>query len=426
MTGPERTVDLPCGRAAVRIRVPRHDRIRVLETRPAARPPDPDRAVADALAAPTGAPPLADLARGRRSACVVVSDRTRPVPNRVLVPPVLETLDAAGIPRAAITVLVATGMHGPTEGPALEELLGPEVTGAYRVVNHDCRDRDGLHQVGRIGGAPVLVNRRYLEADLKVLTGLIEPHGFAGFSGGGKSVVPGLAGFDTLRFFHGYDLVDDPGVALGRIRGSPFRAHVDRVAVETGAEFLVNAVLDRDRLLAAVVAGHPVDAFRAGCRIAGDLSVVRVDAPADLVITTGGGHPLDASLYQATKGLFAVKDLVQPGGTILWVAGCAEGVGSATFVDLVRSAGSAAGFRARHRDPARFVADQWAVQAYFQVLERAGRVLIHCPGLDAEEVAAFGLEPVADPATAAAELVSGHDRVFVVPEGPYVAGVVGS
>ena len=178
--------------------------------------------------------------------------------------------------------------------------------------------------------------------------------------------------------------------------------------------------------LAAVVAGHPRDAFRAGCRIAGDLSVVRVDAPADGVITTGGGHPLDASLYQATKGLFSVKDLVRPGGTILWVAGCAEGVGSDTFAGLVRACGSAAGFRARHRDPARFVADQWAVQAYFQVLERAGRVLFHCPALAPDEIAAFGLEPVDDPVAAAADLAAGCGRVYVVPEGPYLAGVVGA
>ncbi len=426
MTAPERTVGLPCGRGAVRVRLPGSHRVRVLETRPASRLPDPDRAVAEALAAPTGSPPLAQLARGRRSACVVVSDRTRPVPNRVLVPPVLGALEAAGVARGAITVLVATGMHGPTAGPDLDELLGPAVTGAYRVVNHDCRDRAGLQRVGEIQGVPIEVNRRYLDADLKILTGLIEPHGFAGFSGGGKSVVPGLAGFDTLRFFHGYDLVAHPGVALGRIRENPFRDHVDRVAVETGAGFLVNAVLDQDRRLAAVVAGHPVGAFRLGCRIAGELSVVRVEAPADLVITTGGGHPLDASLYQATKGLFAVKDLVRPGGTILWVAGCGEGAGSATFGRLVRSAGSAAGFRARHRDPARFVPDQWAVQAYFQVLERAGRVLLHSPGLDPDEIASLGLVPVADPAAAVTELVAAHDRAYVVPEGPYLAGLVGA
>lgn len=419
-------VRLPCGTGSIPLHLPAAaaGRVRVLATRPDEPLADPEGAVRRALAEPLGSPPLGTLARGRSTACIVVSDTTRPVPNRVLLPPLLEALGAAGVPRDRVTVLVATGMHPPVPAADLAEHLGTEVVGACRVIQHDCRDRANLRRVTDLEGAPVEIHRAYLDAELQILTGLIEPHGFAGFSGGAKSVAPGLASFDTMRFLHSYALVEHPGVATARLDGNPFRRYLDQIVRATGDPFLVNVTQDRDRRLTGVWAGDVDAAFRAGCAHAAAHSVVRVERPADLVVTTGGGAPLDATLYQATKGLFGALELVRPGGTVLWVAGCGQGAGSPAFAGLIRAAaGDPAAFRARHADPARFVVDQWAAQAYFQVLERAGRVLLHSPHLDPAEVAAWGLAPAADPDATFRRLLAGTGEAIVVPEGPHLAAV---
>ncbi|MHB8765548.1 MAG: lactate racemase domain-containing protein, partial [Deferrisomatales bacterium] len=346
---------------------------------------------------------------------------TRPVPNPVLLPPLLGVLEAAGIPRAAITLLVATGMHRPNEGAELDELLGPELPRRYRVVNHDCHDPAGLGRVTELEGHPVEINRRYLEADLKVLTGLIEPHAYAGFSGGAKSIAPGLASFATMKFLHSYALLARPEVELGRVEGNPFREHLDRVRAAAGADFLVNAVIDGQRRIVGLFAGHPCQAFRAGCDLAARHQIAVLDRLADLVVTTGGGHPLDRSLYQASKGLVTACTMVRPGGTVVLVADCTEGLGSGGFAEVLRTARTPAGFRALYSDPARFTVDQWAAQAFFRALEHAGRVLLCSPGLSREESAAVGLEGLDDLDRAVAHTLAGGGTVVVAPEGPYVS-----
>ncbi|MBI5014708.1 MAG: nickel-dependent lactate racemase [Deltaproteobacteria bacterium] len=424
---PAPNVALPCGRETVTVCLPRAaaGRATVLASRPCPPLQDPDASLARALAEPIGTLSLASVARGRRSACVVVSDATRPVPNRVLLPPILRTLEAAGVPRDAVTVLIATGMHRPTEGRELLELVGPEIAGRYRIVNHDCRDRSALARVTEIEGAPVELNRGYLEAELKVLTGLIEPHRYAGFSGGGKSVLPGLASFETMTFLHSFALPDRPEVALGRVEGNPFRDHVDAVCAAAGVDFLVNAVLDRGRRITGLFAGDVREAFRAGCRVAAAHQLLSAERAADLVLTTGGGHPLDQTLYQATKGLSAVEAVLRPGGTLVLVAGCGEGLGGPGFCEVVRRSGTPAGFRARYGDPAAFTIDQWAAQAFFRSLEHAGRVLLFAPALSCEEVASVGLTKIDDLDAVVTGALNAGETVYLVPEGPYVSAGLG-
>ena len=192
------------------------------------------------MASPLGVASLDQLAAKSRTACVVISDITRPAPNKLLLPPILDTLRVAGLGREDICILVATGMHGPTQGEALTELVGPEIAAGYDIVNHDCRADAELHEIMRIEGWPIRVNRRYLEADLKILTGLIEPHPFAGYSGGGKSVLPGIASFDSMRFMHSFALVDDPRVAAANLEDNPFQDYVRKAGPDrrgrSGAE----------------------------------------------------------------------------------------------------------------------------------------------------------------------------------------------
>lgn len=421
--GLESAVSLPCGRHHVTVRLPRgaSGRVTVLGSRPLDPLSDPAAALAGALEGPIAAPSLARLARGRRSACVVISDITRPVPNRVLLPPILQTLESAGIPAGAITLLVATGMHRPNEGAELLELVGPEIAGRYRIVNHDCRDRSTMRRVATIEGTPVEIDSRFLDAELKVVTGLIEPHGFAGFSGGGKSVLPGLASFETMAFLHSYALLERPGVAIGRVEGNPFRDHIDHVCGAVGVDFAVNVLLDRERHIAGLFAGDVREAFRVGCRRAGEHQFLTATRPADLVVTCGGGYPLDQTFYQATKGLLAAQELVRPGGTMLLVAGCAEGLGGAEFCEVLRRSGTAAGFRARYADPDHFTIDQWGAQAFFRTLEHAGTVLVYAPGLRREDVEPLGVTWVEEPEAAVAQALEICETAYVVPEGPYVS-----
>jgi nickel-dependent lactate racemase len=234
-------------------------------------------------------------------------------------------------------------------------------------------------------------------------------------------VLPGLASFETMTFLHSYALLDRPEVALGRVEGNPFRQHIDEVCRAAGADFLVNALLDRERRITGLFAGDVREAFLAGCARAAQNQVLSLDRRADLVVTTGGGHPLDQTLYQASKALLTARDMVRPGGTVLLVAGCGEGLGGKEFCEVVRRSGSPAGFRERYGNPDNFVIDQWGAQAFFRTLEQTGPVLLYAPCLCRDEVESFGLTWVEDLDTTLAQALQTHEIAYVVPEGPYLS-----
>ncbi|MBI5523840.1 MAG: nickel-dependent lactate racemase [Desulfarculus sp.] len=415
------SVELPCGQQWLQVRLPGH--ARHLRTRPAPALADPLAAARAALASPIGCPPLAELAQGRRDACLVISDATRPVPNQVLLPPILETLEAAGLAPGRITIMVATGMHPPMDAPALEAMLGRAITRRYQVVNHDCRQGNVL--VERIEGQAIEINARFLAAGLKILTGLIEPHTFAGFSGGGKAVLPGLASLETMRFLHSYDLVANPRLATGRLEGNPFQEHITRVVGRLGVDFMVNAVIGQDRRPTGVFAGHWLMAHRAGCQACRGQAMVSLERPADLVITSGGGHPLDHTFFQANKGLLTARGLARPGATVLMVAGCQGGLGEAEFRRILEENPTPAAFAARHGQGGRFVKDQWAAQRFFQAKEHFERLHLYAPGLPAADFALLGMAPVQDLQGALDSLCAQAGQVVAIPQGPYLAGSLG-
>lgn len=399
------------------------ERARLLVGRPAPALADPLAATRAALASPMGCPPLAQVAQGRREACLVVSDATRPVPNQALLPAILEVLEAAGLGPGRVTILVATGMHPPMSDRQLEAMLGADIARRHRVLNHDCRRGNVL--VDRIEGHPIEINARFLAADLKILTGLIEPHTFAGFSGGGKAVLPGLASLETMRFMHSYGLVAHPGLATGRLEGNPFQDYIARVVGGLGVDFLVNAVIGHHRRPTGVFAGHWRAAHRAGCRACREQAMVSLERPADLVITSGGGHPLDHTFFQANKGLVTARDLARPGATVLMAAGCQGGLGETEFRRILKDNPTPAHFTARHGGAGYFVKDQWAAQRFFQAKEHFSRMLLHAPGLAAEDFALLGMTPVQDLQDVVDELCAGAAEVVVIPQGPYLAGAVG-
>lgn len=421
------TIEFPYHREKVTVGIPAslEDRVKVLGTANQSKSALTAAEIHNALCAPIGTRPLAELAKGKKSACLVISDITRPVPNKLLLPPILAAIENAGIHGDDITLLIATGMHRPNLGEELIELVGDEIAENYRIINHDCEERADLREVMTIADAPIEINRHYLEADLKILTGLIEPHPFAGYSGGGKSILPGISSFETMKFMHSFALVDHPDVTTARVDNNPFRQHINSICETAGVDFIVNVIVDHAKQPIAVFAGDVLSAFTAGCEMAARNAVVRVEEPGDLVITSGGGYPLDATFYQSTKGLIAAGQIVRPGGTILLISGCCEGLGSESYCQIINSAeASPAQFRAIYSDPENFVIDQWGAQAYFQALERAGQILLYSPNLTQEQVDPFGVRLVRDLDATIAALSEQSSCIYLVPEGPYVASVL--
>ena len=385
---------------------------------------DVDARLEEAFRQPIGAPALARLARGRRSACVVISDITRPVPNPVILPPLLRTLEEAGIERRDITILVGTGLHRPNEGEELVRLVGARVAADYRIENHRARDRESLVHLGRTsGGAPIWIDRLYVEADLKIATSLIEPHLMAGYSGGRKAVCPGIVGVDTIRVLHGPELMSHPRSAEGVIDGNPFHRQALEVALRVGVDFTLNVAMNHRREVTGIFAGDLEEAHAAGVAFVEAGASAWVEEPAPIVVTTSAGYPLDLTFYQAVKGLTAVRPVVADGGTIVLAARCAEGLGSPEFVQLLEETESVEAFEERLKDPGFFRIDQWQLQELCKVLRRA-RVLLYSEGVDAGGPHLRGLvEPVpsVEAGIQAARIGHGEEApVAVVPRGPYV------
>jgi nickel-dependent lactate racemase len=413
---------LLCGQKKVDLDLP--DSVQILEMKALAPIGDPVTAVYDALSRPVKSPSLKDIALGKKNACVVISDVTRPVPNKLILPPLLKTLEESGIKKHDITLLIATGMHRPNLGEELEPMVGRPIMEQYNIVNHYCHRSEEYRRVDEIDGAPIEINTHYLDADLKILTGLIEPHFYAGYSGGRKSILPGISSFETMKFMHSYKMIDHPMVTNCVLDGNPFHEYGLRVTELVGADFILNVVINKERKISGVFAGHFNHAHLAGCDLVYRHSAVPVDGLADLVITSGGGYPLDATFYQISKSLICAKNILKPGGTIVVACECREGLGSLEFCGIMRSVCTPAEFFEGYCEPENFVIDQWCAQNIYQVLDHAGRVYIYSPGLSYEDVMKMGAIKVEDLQSTVTRLLDGHEKAVAVPDGPYVVGMV--
>jgi nickel-dependent lactate racemase len=419
-------VALDHGHGSLEIALPDGHPVDVVEKTPGPPMARPERAIREALEMPTGTPPLRVLARGRRNAVIVVSDATRPVPNALLLPPILDALERGGIPARAVLVLVATGLHRPARPDELDEILGPELARTLHVEQHDARDRGAHADLGTsAAGIPVRIDRRYLAADLKILTGLVEPHLMAGYSGGRKAVCPGLAAVETIRVAHGPRMLE-ARVGAGIVDGNPLHEDLLEIAARAGVDFIANVALDRQRRVSGIFCGDANEAHAQAMRFVEAECRVDLEEPADLVITSGGGYPLDATFYQAIKGVAAAAGVVRPGGTILLCAALSDGVGSPSFEKLLRESADTDDFELRLADDSFFAVDQWMVQHLCQARRRA-RVLLYTDGLPLSAANELLVEAVPDPESGVQRALSNRPgaRIAVLPQGPYVLATVG-
>ncbi len=371
--------------------------------------PDPAAAITAALRDPIGCAPLREQLAGVRRIAVSVCDGTRAQPRPVMLAGILDELAAAGS-SAEVTVLVATGSHRGNTEAELREMLGP-VADRVRVVNHDARARQTLTHLGVRGdGVDVWINSEWVDADLRITTGFVEPHFFAGFSGGPKMVTPGLAGIDTIMTLHDARRIGDPAATWGPVEDNPVHRDIRACAAACPPHLALDVLLDRRKRITHVYAGELFAMHAAASATALEVAMRPVPDLFDVVVTTGSGHPLDQNLYQAVKGMAAAERVVRPGGTVVIAAECADGLPAhGSFAQVLGAAGSPAALLELIGSPGFSVPDQWQVQVLARVLSRAG-VELFCAGLSGDEVRAAHLTPVADVGDAVARALSATGR----------------
>jgi nickel-dependent lactate racemase len=424
-------VDFAFGKTGLIVDLPSGFQYRVLAPRSAEPLADPVLAVEAALDSPIGAAPLEQLARGRQSAAISVCDITRPAPNRLVLPPVLERLEKAGIPRERITILIATGLHRPASEAEIHEICGDAIAGSYRVLNHDARRLAEHRHLGATkSGTPVYIDERFVSADLHITLGFIEPHLMLGFSGGRKLIAPGLAAQETIKVLHSPKFMRDARASEGSIDDNPLHRELLEIARLARHDFVVDVALGRGtpgaRPICGVFAGEPVAAHRSGVEFVSQVMLETLDEPVDAVITTSGGYPLDLTFYQAVKGITAAAHIVKPGGKILLLAACQEGAGAAEFSQMLRESPSREEFLCRILN-APVTIDQWQLEKLALVAEKT-EVLFYVPGLPREYHAALwgrAFPTAAAAVEALTESLVPDAAIGVIPEGPYVLAKVG-
>jgi nickel-dependent lactate racemase len=321
--------NLPYGCQHLSVSLPDEWQVELLMPQRSPTLPDPLAGVDQALDRPLGGQRLSDWA-GVRSAAIAISDKTRPVPHQILLPPLLQRLEGLGLRPEAIRLLIATGAHPPMEREEFRQILPPDIIERYPVASHSAQDRDHLTYLGTSGrGTPIWINRAFIQADLRVVVGNIEPHQFVGFSGGVKSAAIGLAGIESIS--HNHAMMRDNRARLARFEDNPTRQDMEEIGRRIGVHFALNAIVNESKQVVAVLAGEPGQVMRAGMPLVRDLYGKRVSAPFDLVLASPGGHPKDINLYQAQKALAHAALVTKEGGAIILAAACPEGTGSRSF-----------------------------------------------------------------------------------------------
>ncbi|MCW5557968.1 MAG: nickel-dependent lactate racemase [Verrucomicrobiae bacterium] len=413
-------VSLAYGQGQLSVEFP-EDRTTVIE--PSFRPglPDEQAAIRSALEQPIGAPPLRDWLRPDARICILFTDITRATPNHRLIPWLLAFLEEAGVRREQITLLNQLGTHRPNTREELEKMLTPDVVAHYRVINHEPENHAACVALGQTrGGTPAWINREAVEADVRIVTGFIEPHFFAGFSGGPKGIMPGVAHVETVMSNHGAHHIGDPRATFGICEGNPLWEELRDIALRAGPSFLLNVTLNDHRAITGVFAGDLIAAHRAGREFVRTAAMQKVKEPFDMVVTTNSGYPLDLNLYQGVKGMSAAARIVAERGTIILAAECREGVPAKSPLDrLLREAASPEEILTLLATPGFVRPEQW--QAQIQALiQRRARVLVHS-AIPADVLRAAHLEPCPDIATAVRlelEQRGPQSRVAVLPQGP--------
>ena len=420
-------VNMKYGRGEIGVDVPNPNLISVLASQEFPPIENPEQAILDALETPTDSPALSEMAKNRKSATIVISDITRPVPNKLILPPMLRIIEEQGVPREEIRILIATGIHRPNEGDELLEMVGSQIMENYQIVNHFSQKQETLINLGQTqNGTPVLINRLYVESDLKVISALIEPHLMAGYSGGRKAICPGLASIETMKIMHGPQILEHPKASVGILEGNPFHAEATEIALMAGVDFSLNVTINDRRQLTGVFAGDMVNAHLAGAKFAEKQTTATLPEPADVVIVSCAGYPLDATFYQAIKGVLSAIEVVKEGGMVILVAECQEGIGSGPFTDLILKTKNLEQFVRNTYNPKNFVIDQWQLEELAKAIRKAN-VYFYSDKIPYEQQQQLFVNPLKSPnegVEIALKRYGKDAKIVAIPDGPYTLAQV--
>jgi nickel-dependent lactate racemase len=410
-------VELAYGRKGLTIEVP--DGAAVIEPQEVPGLPDEQAAVFEALDQPVCSAPLRELASAASRICIVFTDLTRATPNERLIPWLLKYL--AGFPPANITLVNALGTHRSNTRAELEQLLTRDVVERFRVVNHQPENRETLRCIGNASdGTPIWLNRDLVEADLRIITGFIEPHFFAGFSGGPKGIMPGVAGLETVMANHCSARMAHANATFGITEGNPVWEQLREIALRAGPAFLVNVALNAQRRITGVFAGDLVAAHREGCAFVKRTAMREFEEPFDIVVTSNSGYPLDLNLYQGVKGMSAGSRVLKAGGDLILACECSDGVPEgSSYERILRSASEPAGVLKYLEQSSAPIPEQWQAQIQASIQQRA-TVWLHSR-LPDDKVKVAHLRPCPDVSAAVRRLagqVGNACRVAVLPQGP--------
>lgn len=417
-----RKVRFEFGKRGLQVNLPEGLEYMMVESRSAKPIEDPMAALDHALDHPIGCLPLRELAVGKNSAAISVCDITRPAPNSTTLPPLLRRLHEAGISREKIYILIATGLHRAATDAEIQTIVGAEIASKYHVLNHDAKKFSDHRCLGSTrNGTPVYIDERFMTADLHITLGFIEQHLMLGFSGGRKLIAPGIAAQETIKVIHSPKFMREPMATEGSTTDNPLHSELLEIASMARHDFMLDVTLTQSRSISGVFAGNALEAHAAGVQFLKDTSLEPLPALADLVITSAAGYPLDLTFYQTIKGITAASHIVKPGGRILVVGECSEGVGSPEFACKLEAYSGHQQYLDEIRD-ADVEVDQWQLEKLALVgLETD--LYFYTPGVLKSQIGTLGQSYYAELAAAVSAAVDGlqpGSRVALVPEGPYV------
>jgi nickel-dependent lactate racemase len=405
---------LPYDHTLLEFHLPRQWQAKIIAAPHTPAAPNPTELVEIALDTPIGSQRIQEL-EGIKSAAIAINDKTRPVPHDILLPALLQRLGTLGLAPKNIHLLIATGTHAPMGSSEFSIVVSDEIISKYLVSSHDSGESGQLAWVGKTSReTPVWVNRSFLEADLRIVVGNIEPHQFQGFSGGVKSAAIGLAGRETINSNHA--MMVSPQARLGEYYQNPARQDIEEIGEMIGVHFALNAILNMDKQIVHVLAGNPKEVMQSGIHLSRQICQVGVDELYDLLIVSPGGYPKDINLYQSQKGLAHACQIIKDGGTVILAAACSEGTGSKSYESWT------IGMHTHQQVIDRFQKDGFRIGPHkaFQISRDASRVkLLFLSEMDPEFVRSLLLEPIMDIeagiSTVISDLANTPPRVGIIP-----------
>lgn len=408
---------LKYGKGALRIEVPDHSTI--IEPRHTDSLVNEKEAVKRALRQPIGLPALKSMVKPTDKVAIVISDITRPTPNHKLIPWLLEELEH--VPSRQFVIINGTGTHRDQTRDEFVQMLGEDVVSRIRIINHHCHNPEELTRVGKSSfGCDVYLNKEYVEADFRIVTGFIEPHFFAGFSGGPKGIMPGIAGIETILTFHNARMIGDPLSTWGNLQRNPLQEMAGEVNQMCKPDFMLNVTLNGEKEITQVFAGELFEGHRQGCTFVKEHAMVPVYELFDVVVTSNSGYPLDQNLYQAVKGMSAAHKIVKQGGSILCASECSDGIPDhGNYAEILQMRSSSQEILELIHDPAFLKFDQWQVQKQ-AMIQMWANVYVYS-SLPAQDIEKMMLKPMDDISAKLRELRKTYGEqmtVAVLPLGP--------